>query len=254
MRYILYKIVNKFNSWLSASYYFNSDPSAKVTISKNNSAFSGQITVGKNSTLTIEDSVFFSGKLSVGNDCNVYIAKNCKISNITIDVKNKGVLYISSNSVFDAPERFPNHIEIDNGKAYLSENIRLQANLLVRFGGDFSMGTFSSINYSSEIRCEEKISIGEYCLMSYEVCIYDTNTHSTDWEKRRERIPHGALELKRPKTSPVIIGNDVWIGKGASILKGATIMDKSIIGIRTIVPSGIYNENSIIVSPKPKIL
>jgi carbonic anhydrase/acetyltransferase-like protein (isoleucine patch superfamily) len=226
-------------------------PLSKVKISKTVSLLNCNIKVGQYSELTIDDDVIFMGELIIGENCRVNIGKNCRLSNISLNIKNNGELIMLSNCIFDAPEKYRNSIDIDNGKMNLMENVCLQADVLVRFGGELRIDKFSSINYNSEIRCEERITIGEYCLMSYEVCIYDTNTHSVDWQERRERIPFRASEIKRPMTKPVFIGNDVWIGKGATILKGAEIGNKSIIGIRTIVPSGKYGDNSKIVMPKP---
>ena len=39
--------------------------------------------------------------------------------------------------------------------------------------------------------------------------------------------------------TPVIIGNDVWIGAGAVILRGATIGDKAVIGAGSIVKGNV---------------
>jgi acetyltransferase-like isoleucine patch superfamily enzyme len=254
MRNFLNKVIDKFNKWLKSALVYTADSTATVSISKKDTLCSGNITVGKNSVLKIEEGVKFSGKLVIGDNCNVHIGKNCFFRNITIKVLENSELTISGECIFDA-DFYPNNIWIGmNSKMFLQEHVRIQGDILVRFGGVLTIGTYSSINWGSEIRCEEKVTIGEYCLMSYEVSIYDTNTHSTDWKERRQTIPNRATEEKRPSTKPVIIGDDVWIGKGATILKGATIGNRSIIGIRTVVPSGNYAEESRIVAPKPVVL
>jgi acetyltransferase-like isoleucine patch superfamily enzyme len=39
--------------------------------------------------------------------------------------------------------------------------------------------------------------------------------------------------------TPVVIGNDVWIGAGAVILRGTTIGDKAVIGAGSIVKGDV---------------
>jgi len=64
----------------------------------------------------------------------------------------------------------------------------------------------------------------------------------------------GPVEIDKPKTKPIKIGDDVWIGKEATITKGVNIGNKSIVGIRTSVSGGEYPDDSIIVSNPPKII
>ncbi|HXC03779.1 MAG TPA: acyltransferase [Bacteroidia bacterium] len=232
--------------------FYSAAESAQVTISRKNTSIKGLISVGKNSTLTMEEDVQFNGNLHIGENCKVYIGKNCTLDQATFYIQKGSEMHISDHCVFDAPAQFPNVIRLeDHCKLHLSEHARVQAEVVIRFGGSVTMGTWSSINYLSEIRCDEQVDIGSYCLISYEVCIYDTNTHSTDWQERRKRIPLRASEETKPATAPVHIGNDVWIGKGATILKGVSVGDRSIIGIRTVVSSGSYPDDSRIVSQKP---
>jgi acetyltransferase-like isoleucine patch superfamily enzyme len=255
MKQFLNKVLSKLQDKLQLKFDLQKDASSNVSIAKNNTSFNGKISVGKNSQLEIQDGVSFSGQLNIGENCKVVVGKDSFLTNVTISVKEGSELFIGEQCSFEAPANFPNEVNVlGNSKMRLSNNVRFAANALVRFGGSFEMGAYSSINYLSEIRCEEKITIGEYCLMSYEVCIYDSNTHSTDWQKRRERIPHGALEIEKPDTKPVLIGNDVWLSKGVSILKGVTLGDKVIVGLRTTVPSGVYPESSKLVSSKPTVL
>ena len=42
-----------------------------------------------------------------------------------------------------------------------------------------------------------------------------------------------ALKYEKPKTAPVIIGDDVWIGEKSSILKGTSLGNNVIVGYNT---------------------
>lgn len=248
------RLLNRTHAWLNNDLNLIIHAEAKVDISKKAAIVCGHIEVGKNSTLSIAEGCMITCSMIIGENCHVSIGKNVRISNTRFEINDHGYLQISDDCVFNAPPEFPAYIVITNGKCELGKHAIMQASMAVRFGGIFKMGTYSSINYNSDINCSEQIEIGEFCLISYDVCIYDTNSHSTDWRERRERIPFRAYEIKKPKTSPIIIGNDVWIGKGASILKGAKIGDRSIIGLGTLVPSADYAADSLIVLNKPNVI
>jgi acetyltransferase-like isoleucine patch superfamily enzyme len=53
---------------------------------------------------------------------------------------------------------------------------------------------------------------------------------------RHEITVQGA---KRPRSAPIRIGDDVWIGTGATVLPGVTIGDGAIIGAGSVVTSDV---------------
>jgi acetyltransferase-like isoleucine patch superfamily enzyme len=82
------------------------------------------------------------------------------------------------------------------------------------------------------------VSIGNRCLLGADVLIADTDFHSVDTVQRRH--------LPTPAPSPsdsVRIGNDVFVGARAIILKGVTVGDGSVVGAGSVVtediPSGV---------------
>lgn len=72
------------------------------------------------------------------------------------------------------------------------------------------------------------IVIGENCRISEGVDIWSTDTHS---------ITQDGKLLNAPR--PIQIGSHVWIGKDVAILKGVTIGDNAIIGMKSIVTKDI---------------
>lgn len=109
----------------------------------------------------------------------------------------------------------------------------------VRFSGLLTFGNYINLNEYSEVRCDEKITIGDFVEISYHVKIWDTNTHEFEpIEQRRERWQK--LYIKRdvsekPKTAPVEIGSDSWIGENVRIFKGTTIGQRCIVGFGTFI-------------------
>ena len=76
--------------------------------------------------------------------------------------------------------------------------------------------------------CAGRIVLGRRVLVSHHVMIADSDFHPRDPDLRRldaEAIaPSGNLDHRPPLvTRPVIIGDDVWVGIGAIILKGVRI-------------------------------
>jgi len=76
--------------------------------------------------------------------------------------------------------------------------------------------------------CEEELRIGNYVVMSWNVTIADTDFHPIEPAERiADAIACSTLSdgRSRPeiKRKPVIIEDAVWIGPGATILKGVRV-------------------------------
>lgn len=53
---------------------------------------------------------------------------------------------------------------------------------------------------------------------------------------------------------PITLGNHVWVGQGARILKGANIGSGSVVGMSAIVTRGDYPEAAVIVGNPAKVV
>jgi acetyltransferase-like isoleucine patch superfamily enzyme len=78
------------------------------------------------------------------------------------------------------------------------------------------------INSNLNLSCFERIEIGNNVAIAENVCIRDSDNHQI-------------LDGKHIKTKPIRIGNHVWIGMNAIILKGVTIGDGAIIAAGSVV-------------------
>jgi len=89
--------------------------------------------------------------------------------------------------------------------------------------GDYS--GFSAIS----IYCSKNIKIGKYLNCGGNVSIWDTDFHPLDSTDRRIN------NMDMIASSPIIIGNDVFIGANSIVLKGVTIGDRAVIGAGSVV-------------------
>ena len=92
--------------------------------------------------------------------------------------------------------------------------------------GRLVIGNEVLINDGASIRSELSISIGSYCLIAENVAITDTHWHQID-------------EGDRTRRSPVVIEDNVWIGRGCIILPGVQIGRNSVIGAGSVVTKSI---------------
>jgi acetyltransferase-like isoleucine patch superfamily enzyme len=98
----------------------------------------------------------------------------------------------------------------------------------------FSMGPSSHIGHDCNINCAAGISIGEGTLIAQQVAIMDYDGHPVF----RAGGSPGA-ESFGGSTAPIKIGRNVWIGFRATVLKGVTIGDGSILGAGAVVSSDV---------------
>ena len=118
------------------------------------------------------------------------------------------------------------------------------AKIRVRKGAVCSIGNNSSINSNNMIVCRDRIDIGDDVQLSPNVLIFD---HDHDYSV------DGGVKAGKYKTSPIKIGNNVWIGANTVILRGTEIGDNSVIGAGCVL-KGRYEEGSLIIQKRENIV
>ena len=117
---------------------------------------------------------------------------------------------------------------------FVGNNVRLFG-WLISDGGKIIIEDNSIIHRNAVIRAIERIEIGGHCDISREVYIQDHNSMSLNYLDRRNcngEILH----------EPVEIGNDVWIGRRAMIMKGVIIGDRAIIAAGAVVTHNVPSD------------
>lgn len=110
--------------------------------------------------------------------------------------------------------------------------------------GALVLGNNFTITAESTIVTESKIEFGNDCLLSWEILVMDTDFH---------KVMDKSKKVLNPST-PIKIGNKVWIGCRSLILKGATIPDNSVIGANSFVSKRLERENAVYGGQPARIL
>jgi acetyltransferase-like isoleucine patch superfamily enzyme len=116
------------------------------------------------------------------------------------------------------------------------------------------VGNFTLMN-GALIMAEERIEIGSYCLISWNVGIADSDFHPLEPAQRlidaRALAPFFKDRPPRPplRTARVIIEDNVWIGMNATILKGVTIGENSVVAAGSVVSKSVPSNTVVAGNP-----
>ena len=129
--------------------------------------------------------------------------------------------------------------------------------VLVTGQGSLTIGDRCIIGSNFRLYCKDHVVLGEAVLISWNVFIADYEAHPIEPDERRRQIQHihdsffpsfrrreplsGPTEAYQSKFTarPVTIGNNVWIGANATILKGVEIGDDSVVATAAVVTKDV---------------
>jgi acetyltransferase-like isoleucine patch superfamily enzyme len=120
-------------------------------------------------------------------------------------------------------------------------------------GGSVDIGDFCYFT-NAVLLCELELRIGSYVMIGWNATITDTDFHPTSPAERiADAIACSPLGNGRPRPTivrrPVIIGDDVWIGPAATILKGVRIGAGSFIEAGAVVARDVPPRTRVIGNP-----
>ena len=95
------------------------------------------------------------------------------------------------------------------------------------------------------------VEIGDDVIIAWDTLVYDHNSHSVNWEERKEDLrgeyenylkygdPCANKNWSVVKNAPIKICNKVWIGTGCKILKGVTVGEGAVVQAGSVVTSDV---------------
>ncbi|MGH2684063.1 MAG: acyltransferase [Actinomycetota bacterium] len=132
--------------------------------------------------------------------------------------------------------RDPGLVLGDRVTVYTWSGFGVEEDGLVEIGDD-------TVLVGSLIMCAERVIIGRAVVASYNVTIVDSDFHPLDPDLRREDTlalaPASPRRRPRLDTQPVVIDDGVWIGIGATILKGVHVGREARIGPGAVVTTDV---------------
>lgn len=183
---------------------------------------------------TLYFSARFRGRIIVMRRARLRLARGAKISvapgsrlTLGLNISHATGLPCSLRLRSNALLTVHGNAEIFHGTAILvSDNAHLE------------MGDQSYINFNSTVVCFDHIAIGANCAISWNTNMLDGNAHE---------LVVG--DVARPRTQPVVIGDNVWIGTGATILSGVTVGDGAVVAAGSVVAADVPGQAMVAGNP-----
>ena len=109
--------------------------------------------------------------------------------------------------------------------------------LTAELGGTITIGDNVFFNNDCAVHAIEEVRIGDGTIFGENVRIYDHNHRFADAGK--------AIKGQGYSTAPVVIGKQCWIGSNVTIIKGASIGDKCVIGAGCVIDSSFPSDTVV---------
>lgn len=128
----------------------------------------------------------------------------------------------------------------ESARIVVGEKSQIAGELLVfRHGGQISIGNWCYVGEGARLWSAKSICIGDRVLISHNVNIFDSMTHPLSSADRHLHF-RAIIETGHPASidlgeREIVIGDDVWIGAGAILLRGVRIGLGAVIGAGAVV-------------------
>lgn len=163
--------------------------------------------------------------LSLGG--KVFVPKDAKTAKIKLGF---GRVQVADNKY----SRFIWNVEKDATVTF-GHNVRIGTGSRLDVSGKLSFGDGCNFSGESSIVCQKAISFGQSCLVSWQTLFMDSDLHKITDNSGIQTNPNKAI----------LIGDNVWVGAKASILKGTHIEGHSVVANNAVVVKS-FEKNSVI--------
>jgi acetyltransferase-like isoleucine patch superfamily enzyme len=122
------------------------------------------------------------------------------------------------------------------GHGFRSESTQFRSSITAAPGGQVRIGDRVFINQGVTIHAVDSVTIGDDVLIGDLACVYDTNFHEVDEDE-------GVVQ------APVVIGRNVWIGRGAMVLPSVTVGESAVVAAGSVVTHDVPDRTLVAGNP-----
>ena len=115
-------------------------------------------------------------------------------------------------------------------------NLGRGVKITVEKDGVLKLGSRTTLTGNSTILCRKAITVGNDCMISWDVLLMDNDAHTILNDQK----------VKINPDKPIHIGNHVWIGCRSILLKGVEIGDDTVIAACSTLSRSFHEEHEII--------
>jgi len=139
---------------------------------------------------------------------------------------------------------------VNRGVICIGENVRLSGKPSFLFSSklypepSITIGDNTFIGHGTSFAAGRSIVVGNDCLIAGGVHFADNDGHPLNYLDRMQHLPPSLEDVKA-----VRIGNNVWIGSRAVILKGVTIGDRAVVGTCAVVTHDVPPDTVVAGNP-----
>jgi acetyltransferase-like isoleucine patch superfamily enzyme len=136
--------------------------------------------------------------------------------------------HLDLGPAWEAGRYYPSQLVIaDGGVVRVTGRVKIYTDFRIWINEGASLNFRSGYtNYGLNLSCWREISIGDECAIGEGVTIRDSDEHSLSGSSR-------------PSSAPIVIGDRVWIGSGATILRGVQIGDGAVVAAHAVVTKDV---------------
>lgn len=138
----------------------------------------------------------------------------------------------------------------------IGKRVWMWGRLNSQHGGKIIIGDYTQIGVGDVFNAVDNITIGSYVTFAPNVSIDDNNNHPVSPTFRKYMRIMGdedSCKWKYADHAPVVIGDNCWIGRNSSIMKGVVIGENSVVAACSVVTKSVP-PNSMVAGNPAKIV
>lgn len=195
-----------------------------------------------------------------GRNNHITFGKNIRIpENIRIVMHGDAYLTVGDN--FFAQEKISFEFlksSWGGGKVEIGNNVRMRGGLTRTFSShpicEIHVGNQTTFETNPELHANagKKVFIGKDCMFSHDVNVWAGDGHSI-FDVNTGENTNSIFDNQKEYKNRLVVGNHVWVAKGAFLLHGTNIGDGSIVGAMSVV-KGKFSNNCVIAGNPAKLV